>query len=352
MAENLARRHQSISANHCQFYHDVGACRHGNSCTRQHMVPTISRCILIRKMYEDPSRQRYDLEGNALPVLSDMGEIEDHFLDFYQDVWFQLMEFGEIEEMMVSLHNKADHLKGNVYLLFFTPEDAKKALLEGLKGRWFRQKPIFAEFCPVTDMKTARCPEFDIGQCKRGDFCNYVHAQDPDPDLLEHLISEQREYWKSRGRVDDPHQGLRIQREEQRQRYRHTFERKQEFNRRVYQEHSRRMNDKQRFEQPHQQRRQQPQHFHQQSFQSQQSYQPQNRVNPPHYRPNQSHRNSNGAPRQDRRQHHNGYQHQQYQQHRPQQRQQRPPQQYHQPRNTVRRPNEYGNNNRNTEFLW
>lgn len=38
----------------CPFYFKIGACRHGDRCTRKHNRPTFSQTILIKRMYPNP----------------------------------------------------------------------------------------------------------------------------------------------------------------------------------------------------------------------------------------------------------------------------------------------------------
>lgn len=38
----------------CPFYFKIGACRHGDHCTRKHNRPTFSQTILVKNMYYNP----------------------------------------------------------------------------------------------------------------------------------------------------------------------------------------------------------------------------------------------------------------------------------------------------------
>ena len=38
----------------CSFYFKIGACRHGDNCTRIHLKPTMSQTLLIPHMYDNP----------------------------------------------------------------------------------------------------------------------------------------------------------------------------------------------------------------------------------------------------------------------------------------------------------
>ncbi len=49
-----------------------------------------------------------------------------HFEDFYEEVYLELANYGEIEELIVC-DNIGDHLLGNVYIKFRVEESAIKA---------------------------------------------------------------------------------------------------------------------------------------------------------------------------------------------------------------------------------
>ncbi|XP_044767212.1 splicing factor U2AF 26 kDa subunit isoform X5 [Neomonachus schauinslandi] len=84
----------------CSFYFKIGACRHGDRCSRLHNKPTFS-----------------------------------------QEVFTELQEkYGEIEEMNVC-DNLGDHLVGNVYVKFRREEDAERAVAE-LNNRWFNGQAV------------------------------------------------------------------------------------------------------------------------------------------------------------------------------------------------------------------
>ncbi|XP_055135809.1 splicing factor U2AF 35 kDa subunit isoform X6 [Symphalangus syndactylus] len=91
----------------CSFYFKIGACRHGDRCSRLHNKPTFSQ-----------------------EVFTEMEE-----------------KYGEVEEMNVC-DNLGDHLVGNVYVKFRREEDAEKAVID-LNNRWFNGQPIHAELSPA-----------------------------------------------------------------------------------------------------------------------------------------------------------------------------------------------------------
>ena len=57
-----------------------------------------------------------------------------HFEEFYEEVFMELAQFGEIDELIVC-DNIGDHLIGNVYVKFVHEEDAIKCF-EAVKNRY------------------------------------------------------------------------------------------------------------------------------------------------------------------------------------------------------------------------
>ncbi|CDH54297.1 splicing factor u2af subunit [Lichtheimia corymbifera JMRC:FSU:9682] len=111
----------------CSFYFKIGACRHGERCSRKHVKPTFSQTILIANMYKNPAHEQlYTMPPEQLQEDFDM---------FYEDVFTELASFGEVEEMIVC-DNIGDHLVGNVYCQFRYEEAAGKAV-ESLNNRFY-----------------------------------------------------------------------------------------------------------------------------------------------------------------------------------------------------------------------
>ena len=54
--------------------------------------------------------------------------LQDHFEDFYEDIFEELTNIGgELEQLRVC-ENLSDHLTGNVYCKFVEEDDAERAL--------------------------------------------------------------------------------------------------------------------------------------------------------------------------------------------------------------------------------
>mmetsp|Transcript_44488 Transcript_44488/g.100524 ORF Transcript_44488/g.100524 Transcript_44488/m.100524 type:complete len:160 (+) Transcript_44488:57-536(+) len=114
MAERLARIFGTEEDRvNCPFYFKIGACRHGDQCSRQHNRPVASQCLLIPHMYQQPPAAVAMAEGQDVPdEVAD--EAQQHFEQFFEEVFMELCNFGQIEDM-ACVDNVSDHLIGNVY---------------------------------------------------------------------------------------------------------------------------------------------------------------------------------------------------------------------------------------------
>ena len=160
MAENLARIIGSEDDKvNCPFYFKNGACRYGERCTRLHIKPTKSGTLIFAHMYQNSPFAVALAEGHHIPD-DKLKEVIDAFEQFYQEVFLELAQFGEIEEMHV-LDNLGDHLVGNIYVKFASEEDAENAR-KNISGRSFMNRLVMPEFSPVTDFREGRCRQFDV----------------------------------------------------------------------------------------------------------------------------------------------------------------------------------------------
>lgn len=172
----------------CSFYLKIGACRHGDRCSRVHNKPTFSQTILIQNLYVNPQ--------NSSNAQSEVKEISDeetqkHFDEFFEDIYVELEEkYGPIDEMNVC-DNLGDHLIGNVYVKFKREKDAERAV-EELNKRWFAGKPVYAELSTVTDFREAGCRQYEVGACTRGGFCNFMHLKQISKGLKKELFGSSK----------------------------------------------------------------------------------------------------------------------------------------------------------------
>eukprot|EP00775_Hariotina_reticulata_P005245 gene5245-5480_t len=181
----------------CPFYFKIGACRHGDRCSRLHNKPTISQTMLIPNMYQNPVLNA-PLGPDGLPVQVAPDEVMEHYEDFYEDVFEELAQYGELENLNVC-DNLADHMVGNVYVKFRDEEGAAKAL-QALQGRYYAGRPVNAEFSPVTDFREATCRQYEENTCNRGGYCNFMHIKPIGRDLRKVLFGRYKRRERSNSR--------------------------------------------------------------------------------------------------------------------------------------------------------
>ncbi|KJP87634.1 hypothetical protein AK88_02662 [Plasmodium fragile] len=175
MAEHLARIIGTEEDRvNCPFFWKIGACRHGDQCSRSHYKPNTAQTLVIRHMYDNPPMAVAIAEGQMVED-EVLDKAADHFEEFYEEVFEELMKYGEIEDMVVC-DNIGDHIIGNVYIKYTHEDYAEKAVKE-LNGRFYAGKPLHIEYTPVTDFREARCRQFVDGQCRRGGYCNFMHIK-------------------------------------------------------------------------------------------------------------------------------------------------------------------------------
>ncbi|XP_010780125.1 splicing factor U2AF 26 kDa subunit-like [Notothenia coriiceps] len=145
----------------CSFYFKIGACRHGDRCSRLHNKPTFSQTILIQNIYRNPQNSTQTADSSRCAV-TDV-EMQEHYDEFFEEVFAEMEEkYGEVEEMNVC-DNLGDHLVGNVYVKFRREEDAEKAVMD-LNNRWFNAQAVHSELSPVTDFREACCRQYEMGE--------------------------------------------------------------------------------------------------------------------------------------------------------------------------------------------
>lgn len=189
----------------CSFYYKIGACRHGDRCSRLHNKPTFSQTILLQSMYKNPASS---LQNPSLKPDLTEEEIQEQFDNFFEDVFSELeKKYGEIEEMNVC-DNLGDHLLGNVYCQFVEEESAEKAVND-CNNRWYDGRPLVAELSPVTDFREACCRQYEMGECARGDFCNFMHLKPISRELRRKLYGKRRRRARTPPRDRDRDRGRR-----------------------------------------------------------------------------------------------------------------------------------------------
>lgn len=181
----------------CLFFTKMGACRHGDGCTKVHVRPTSSPTVLFPMMYPNPLAAFTHVEDAHWSFTEfDKKYLKKHVERFYKEVWRTFMEYGRIAELRV-VSNQGDHLLGNVYIRFEEPAAATKVVKELREKKVkFNGIIVLPELSPVTSFADACCKEDLEGSCARGSHCNYLHIMKVSRKLVEKLQKEQVKYWR------------------------------------------------------------------------------------------------------------------------------------------------------------
>eukprot|EP00835_Amoeboradix_gromovi_P000772 NODE_29_length_33183_cov_0.333666.p6 type:complete len:337 gc:universal NODE_29_length_33183_cov_0.333666:22642-21632(-) len=173
----------------CSFYYKIGACRHGDRCSRKHTRPNFSPTVVLYNIYANPKNDALKLKNEQL---------QQHFDMFYTDMFIEMSKYGYIDELVIC-DNICDHLIGNVFCKYRFDEDAKKAQ-QALDNRYYAARPIYAELSPVVSFRDALCKQHDDGLCARGKMCNFMHLKRPTLQLLKELKDAQVIMYHEMGR--------------------------------------------------------------------------------------------------------------------------------------------------------
>lgn len=173
----------------------MGACRHGDYCTKFHVRPTASPTVLFPMMYPNPMAIEH-IQDRQWDFHFEKKYLKRHFEHFYKETWRTFMELGRIAELRV-VSNLGDHLLGNVYIRFEETADACR-IVRDLKAKKLNEVILLPELSPVTNFADACCKEDLEGKCGRGAQCNYLHIIKVSRKLMERLEKEQARYWKKR----------------------------------------------------------------------------------------------------------------------------------------------------------
>lgn len=78
----------------CSFYYKIGACRHGDRCSRKHVKPAYSQTVLMQNLYQNPN-----VTDPKKSMTDD--QIQSHFDAFYEDIYCEMFKYGHLEELVV-----------------------------------------------------------------------------------------------------------------------------------------------------------------------------------------------------------------------------------------------------------
>eukprot|EP00667_Euglena_gracilis_P018869 EG_transcript_20135 len=158
----------------------MGACRHGDKCSRIHNRPVLSQTILIPHMYLNPiAAPMIDAEGNPVEYDKYMAQhISSPVTSSKRNLGFFFT------------------VRGNVYVKFADEEAAEKAL-KALSNRYYGGRLLMPEYCPVTDFKDAACRQFEESECTRGGLCNFMHIKRISSSLRKALFKPKKKSRRS-----------------------------------------------------------------------------------------------------------------------------------------------------------
>ncbi|XP_065276428.1 splicing factor U2AF 26 kDa subunit [Emys orbicularis] len=142
-----------------------------------------------RQVFPPPQQTHLQPDHRAAEPVSEPPRTRPSRQTARTEVFTELEEkYGEIEEMNVC-DNLGDHLVGNVYVKFRREEDAERAVGE-LNNRWFNGQAVRAELSPVTDFRESCCRQYEMGECTRGGFCNFMHLRPISRELRRQLYGQ------------------------------------------------------------------------------------------------------------------------------------------------------------------
>nr|XP_022918721.1 U2 small nuclear ribonucleoprotein auxiliary factor 35 kDa subunit-related protein 2 [Onthophagus taurus] len=175
----------------CPFFKKTATCRFGDGCSRNHIRPKISCCLLFRNFYTHISLNQTENEHGSDILEYDTKEIYNHFKEFFYDVLPEAEKYGRVKYFRVCC-NKELHLRGNVYIEYSNPREAIKAY-RSLQGRWYGGKQLNVEFCNIASWKSAICGLFFKRSCPKGSACNFLHIFRNPGDYYAHIDKERDE---------------------------------------------------------------------------------------------------------------------------------------------------------------
>ena len=186
MAQNLASIYGTEKDKvNCPFFFKIGACRHGDLCTKQHIRPDLSQTIIINQMYDNPYMKR----NESIMSKEEIQQVKNEFNIFYEDVFTEIAKHGEIENMVVC-GNLNEHMNGNVIIKFVDEKNASEAM-KFLLARYYAGKMIQPSYSNVTQLDDALCKKHAAGCCGRRSQCNFIHSIEPNHALKRKLLERQ-----------------------------------------------------------------------------------------------------------------------------------------------------------------
>lgn len=169
-------------AQFCQNFEKTGVCPKGDSCRFVHRTLDISRCLVFHHMFPDPDLFRGLLQDPS--VLEVTPKQRQNVIDaFYLDVFLVMRQFGIVEDIVVC-GNRADHLSGNV-IVMFKEANAAAVAHAALNGQFYAGRRLIITFAPILRTSNSIC-RMGERDCSMGDKCTFVHPLEPS----KHVMNE------------------------------------------------------------------------------------------------------------------------------------------------------------------
>merc|ERR1712066_381259 len=71
-------------------------------------------------------------------------------------------------------------------------EEMAESAVKDINNRWFDKRPIYGELSPVSDFREACCRQYELGECNRGGFCNFMHLKPISRELRKALYKRNK----------------------------------------------------------------------------------------------------------------------------------------------------------------
>ena len=73
----------------CSFYFKIGACRHGDRCSRIHNKPTFSQTLVLQNLYINPQNSAKTADGSHIGQAVTDEEMQEHYDNFFEEVFIE-----------------------------------------------------------------------------------------------------------------------------------------------------------------------------------------------------------------------------------------------------------------------
>ena len=81
----------------CSFYFKIGACRHGDRCSRIHNKPTFSQTLVLQNLYINPQNSAKTADGSHIGQTVSDEEMQEHYDNFFEDVFVECEDkYGQV----------------------------------------------------------------------------------------------------------------------------------------------------------------------------------------------------------------------------------------------------------------